>query len=256
MSSQTMRVVMLAVAMLQPDPQNPRKTTDGGTLRELAFDIKRRGVLIPILCRRTGDVCMIIDGHRRHAAAPLAGLKEVPCIVFGEEVTEAQVREVQLVTSLQSVALSSHQTYLGMRNWLDLHPGASGKELSQAISRSESYVSMVLSLDKLIQPLKDLAAQGKLSIKQWYALSKLSPEAQAAKLNGHQPDEHETVKVTRISTPVPGKKAKLTITGKDISLASAIEIAQEFVRLAKVAAADGVSAKVFEGVCKDKAKAK
>jgi ParB/RepB/Spo0J family partition protein len=255
LSAQTMKVVMLAVAMLQPHEKNPGKAREGNNLQELKLDVLRRGILVPLLVRRNGDVYQIVDGHRRHAVAILAGLECVPCIVFGDEVTETQVREIQLVTQLQSEALSPYCVYLGIKNLQELQPDATGADLAKAISRSESYVSTVLSLDRLIQPLKDRARDGKIGLRQWYMLSKLSPGKQAEKLNGHhQAGEHETVKVTKISCCVPGKKAKLTISGKEISLVQAIDIVQEWLRLAKKATEEGVSAKSFERVCRDKAK--
>ncbi len=257
MSTETMTVVMLLAAMLQPDPKNPRRKANGDEgLRELALDIKRRGVLLPLLVRRDGEVCIIIDGHRRHAAALLAGLEKVPCLVFGKEATEAEVREAQLVTQLHSQALTPFEIYTGAKNWLALHAGANGKQLAEAISRSEGYVSMVLSLDRCIAQAKALAAAGELGLKEWYALSKLSPEKQVEKLKGHQPEgEHETIKVKRIKCEVPGRKAKLVISGKDMSLAQAIDIVQEWLREAKKAAEQGLSATSFERVCRDKSKA-
>ncbi len=51
MSTQTMRIVMFAVAALQPNPNNPRKDIEAEDLSE---DIKRRGVLCPLLVRPVG----------------------------------------------------------------------------------------------------------------------------------------------------------------------------------------------------------
>jgi ParB-like chromosome segregation protein Spo0J len=62
-----MTVVMLAVAILLPDPKNPRQLKEGEDLQQLSLDIKRRGILVPLLVRREGENCVIIDGHRRHA---------------------------------------------------------------------------------------------------------------------------------------------------------------------------------------------
>jgi ParB/RepB/Spo0J family partition protein len=266
-----MPVLQLTAVTLQPDPKNPRKAADSEDLqlelRLLGQDMKRRGVLVPLLVRRNGDVYIVIDGHRRLAAAllPDVGIEKLPCIVFEKDVTEAQIREAQLVTQLHSQALSPYEVYRGCKNWLELHPGSTAKHLTQAINRSEAFVSMILSLDKCLPEVKQAAAEGKIGFKDWHAISQADDQLVllAAKLKGASSEqlkrlrksggEQETVKVTRIKCDVPGRKANLTITGRDISLAQAIEIVQDWLREAKRAAEQGLSAKSFERVCKDRA---
>jgi ParB/RepB/Spo0J family partition protein len=255
-SVQTMTVVMLLVGMIQPDPSNLRQVKDDDGLRDLALDVKRRSVLVPLIVRKVSERYGLIDGHRRLAAARMAGLSEVPCVVMGKDVTEAQIREMQLVTQLHSEALTPHETYVGLKNLRALYPDAPAKVLAGMISKTEGYVSMILSLDRCIQPVKDDAAAGKIGMKQWYRFSKLSPERQAEKMSGQeQPGEDETVTVGKIKCEVPGKNASIIISGKDISLSKAIEVVQEWLREAKKAAEQNLSAKSFERICKDKAKA-
>jgi ParB-like chromosome segregation protein Spo0J len=241
------------LSFFRVNPDNLRKSYDLLELQQLRDSLVIKQ-WVPLICGPDG---LVYDGNRRLKAALLDGRPaELEVIILEGVPTVAAICEIQLVTSLARADLEPYSVYQGFVGWLKASPGKCGADLARAVGRSEGYVSMVLSLSKCIPQVQELAAANKIGMKLWWAYSRLSPEQQIAKLKGHAPNGHETEKVTRISTPVPGKKAKLTITGKDISLASAIEIAQEFVRLAKAAAADGVSAKVFEGVCKDRAKAK
>lgn len=262
-------ILLLAAITLQPDPKNPRKPADSEDvrleLRLLGQDMKSRGVLVPLLVRRNGDVYVVIDGHRRREAALLVGIEKLPCIVFEKDVTEAEIREAQLVTQLHSQALSPYEVYCGAKNWLNLHPGSTAKHLAQAIKRSEAFLSMILSLDKCLPEVKQAAAGGKIGFKDWHAISQADDQLAllAAKLKGASAErlkrlrksagEQETVKVTRIKCEVPGKKATITISGQNISLSSAIDIAAEWLREAKKAAEQGLSAKSFERVMRDKA---
>ena len=70
----------IKVERLLPHPQNPRK--DLGDLTELANSIRENGIMqnLTVVPKGHGYHTIII-GHRRHAAAKLAGLKEVPCVV-------------------------------------------------------------------------------------------------------------------------------------------------------------------------------
>ena len=73
-------VFMLGVNKISPSPENallyhPVTPDDPATI-ELANSIAERGVLEPIVISEDG---YIISGHRRHCAARIAGLTEVPC---------------------------------------------------------------------------------------------------------------------------------------------------------------------------------
>lgn len=77
-------MIYLPVDRLHPHPDNPRK--DLGDLSELADSIKANGifqnltVVVDDLTSTISDFTVII-GHRRLAAAKMAGLTEVPCVI-------------------------------------------------------------------------------------------------------------------------------------------------------------------------------
>lgn len=81
-------ITNIEVKKISPHPDNPRK--DLGDLNELAESIKANGILqnltvVPYIGEVTGEpldgLYRVIIGHRRLAAAKLAGLTEVPCII-------------------------------------------------------------------------------------------------------------------------------------------------------------------------------
>ena len=76
-------IVMLPIENLLPHPLNPRKGL--GDLTELADSIRTQGVLQNLTVvpepLEGQDKYRILIGHRRHAAAKLAGLTELPCSV-------------------------------------------------------------------------------------------------------------------------------------------------------------------------------
>ena len=60
----------------------PFKVSDDEKMEELTESIRERGVLLPILVRKTNDEeYEIISGHRRAHAARLAGIEKVPVII-------------------------------------------------------------------------------------------------------------------------------------------------------------------------------
>jgi DNA modification methylase len=72
---------------LKPNPANPRRH-EPAQLRRLAKIIKKFGFRVPILVDRTR---MIIAGHARCLAAPVAGLTEVPTILV-DDLTDAEIK--------------------------------------------------------------------------------------------------------------------------------------------------------------------
>ena len=61
---------------------HPFKVPDDEKMEELTESIRERGVLLPILVRKTNDEeYEIISGHRRTHAARLAGIEKVPVII-------------------------------------------------------------------------------------------------------------------------------------------------------------------------------
>ena len=64
-----------------PNRSQPRKHFDESKLQELAESIKEKGILEPLIVRRTDQGYELIVGERRWRAAQKAGLKEVPVLV-------------------------------------------------------------------------------------------------------------------------------------------------------------------------------
>ncbi len=82
-----------------PNPSQPRKQFDESKLQELAESIREKGILEPLLVRRTDQGYELIVGERRWRAAQKAGLREVPVLV--KEVEGRDAFEISLIENLQ-----------------------------------------------------------------------------------------------------------------------------------------------------------
>ena len=72
----------LSISDLLPNKYQPRKIFDEDNLNDLTNSIKERGILQPIIVRKSNDdrsKFEIIAGERRWLAAQRAGLHNVPC---------------------------------------------------------------------------------------------------------------------------------------------------------------------------------
>ena len=74
----------LQISDLVPNKYQPRKIFDETSLEELTNSIKERGMIQPIIVRKSNDDMSkfeIIAGERRWLAAQRAGLHNVPVVI-------------------------------------------------------------------------------------------------------------------------------------------------------------------------------
>ncbi|MFQ8761819.1 MAG: ParB/RepB/Spo0J family partition protein [Intestinimonas sp.] len=120
-------ITYISVKELHPHPDNPRK--DVGDVSELAESIKANGVLqnltvVPntVTGEITGDTWQrgykVIIGHRRLAAAKLAGLEELPCVVV--EMSEREQLSTMLTENMQRSDLTVYEQAQGFQMMLDM----------------------------------------------------------------------------------------------------------------------------------------
>jgi ParB family chromosome partitioning protein len=138
---------MIPVDELQPHPDNPRK--DLGDLTELADSIRANGIFQNLTVLRdcdpdTGKSTVII-GHRRLAAAKLAGLKEVPCMVV--EMDEKEQISTMLLENMQRSDLTIYEQAQGFQMMLDM--GETQDSISEKTGFSKTTVRHRLKLLEL-----------------------------------------------------------------------------------------------------------
>jgi len=75
--------VLVPLRRVRPDRRFPLRAAVGADLGGLVASIRSRGVVQPIVVEPDGDGYVIREGHRRAAAAVLAGLTEIPALVQG-----------------------------------------------------------------------------------------------------------------------------------------------------------------------------
>lgn len=138
---------LIETQKLHPHPDNPRKEL--GDLTELADSIKTNGIfqnltVVPIADKK-GEYTVII-GHRRLAAAKIAGLKQVPCVVV--EMDAKKQLSTMLLENMQRSDLSLYEQAQGIQMVINL--GESISDVAKSTGFSESTIRRrvkLLSLD-------------------------------------------------------------------------------------------------------------
>ncbi len=149
------------VLRIDPHPGNVR--ADPGDLTELADSIREQGILQPIIVQpqpgRPGRF-IVLGGHRRLAAAKLAGLEEVP-IVVRPATGPAKAIEVMLVENCQRRDLGPVEKAEAL-GALRKH-GYTATHIAQRTGLTISTVSYYLSLLELSAASLEQIRAGQLS---------------------------------------------------------------------------------------------
>jgi ParB family transcriptional regulator, chromosome partitioning protein len=151
-------LTVVALASVEPNPEQPRRYFAEDKLTELAASILERGLLQPIVVRRrTEGGYQILAGERRFRAAQLAGLDRLPAVVRDG----GDALEIALIENLQREDLAPLEEAEALAALVDRH-GYSHREIADLLGKSRPYVSNTLALTRLPEPVKtDLHREGR-----------------------------------------------------------------------------------------------
>src|SRR5499433_3522082 len=166
----------LPITSIVANPQQPRKTFDSTSLRDLSDSLKRTGVLQPVVVRRYGQQYQIVVGERRWRAAQMAGLTHIPAIV--REATEAQSLELALVENLLREDLNPMEEAEAFQRLLTDFAWTQ-EELGERVGKDRSSIANFLRLLKLPELIQADLRTGRLTMGHARALLSLtSPDDQ------------------------------------------------------------------------------
>ena len=147
-----MKIEMVPLYQLEPHPDNPRK--DLGDLSELVESIKANGIMqnLTAVPGETVGMFRVIIGHRRMAAAKLAGLTEVPCVLSTMDKKEQMV--TMLAENMQRSDLTPYEQAWGFQQMSLL--GCGVDEIAEKSGFSKATVKRRLEIAKLDPELLQL----------------------------------------------------------------------------------------------------
>ena len=153
----------LSISDLVRNKYQPRKNFNQENLDELTNSIKERGIIQPIIVRKSVEQKLkyeIIAGERRWLAAQNAGLHEVPVVIT--EADDLKSLEFAIVENVQRVDLNVIEEAQGYQRLIDDFSYDQNK-VAQFIGKSRSHVSNCLRLLNLPREVIDLIKINKLS---------------------------------------------------------------------------------------------
>jgi ParB family chromosome partitioning protein len=151
----------LAVELVSPNPDQPRKHFDEDALQALADSLKDRGVLQPVLVRpRPGGTYELVAGERRWRAARLAGLQTLPAVV--QQRDGAQSLEIALIENMAREDLNPIEAARAVAALVE-ELGLTREAVGRRVGRSRVAISNLLRLLDLPDEALALVEDGSLS---------------------------------------------------------------------------------------------
>jgi ParB family chromosome partitioning protein len=136
----------LSISDLVPSKYQPRKIFDETSLEDLTNSIKERGVIQPIIVRKSNDnnyKFEIIAGERRWLAAQKAGLHTVPVVITN--IDDLRSLEFAIVENVQRYDLNPLEEAQGYKRLIDEFNYDQDK-VSKFIGKSRSHIANCLRL--------------------------------------------------------------------------------------------------------------
>lgn len=164
----------LRISCIEPRSDQPRKTFDHESLEILADSIATYGVLQPIIVRENADASgtyVIIAGERRWRAAKMAGLNEIPAVIFdGDDLKAAQVA---MIENIQREDLNPVEEAFGYRDLLDRF-GLTQDQVAKQVGKSRPAIANAIRLLDLPEDVLEMLRDGTISAGHARALLGLS----------------------------------------------------------------------------------
>ena len=157
------RANQLQISDLIPNKYQPRKIFDENNLEDLTNSIKERGVIQPIIVRKSNDdnsKYEIIAGERRWLAAQRAGLNEVPVVVTKAD--DLKSLEFAIVENVQRHDLNPLEEAQGYKRLIDEF-SYDQEKVAKFIGKSRSHIANCLRLLTLPNEVIELIEAQKLT---------------------------------------------------------------------------------------------
>ncbi|VWX53740.1 ParB/RepB/Spo0J family partition protein [Novosphingobium sp. 9U] len=155
-------LALLPVALISPDPQQPRRHFDEDALDELAASIAQRGVIQPVVVRALDQGrYQLVAGERRWRAAQKAQLHEIPALI--RDLSDRDVMALALIENLQREDLNPIEEARAYHRLAESE-GLTQAEIAKMVDKSRSHVANLQRLLALPETVMDLVERGSLSM--------------------------------------------------------------------------------------------
>ncbi len=174
-------VLELEVEKIRPNPYQPRASFNPEKLDELTNSIKEKGVIQPIIVRKTDEGYELVAGERRLVAAKKLGLVIIPAIL-AENLSKEGSLELSIIENVQREDLNPIDQAKGYKRLIEEFE-LSHEDISKKVGKDRTTISNILRLLHLPEEVQKSLVSGELSEGHCRALLSLDTDAQRIELS-------------------------------------------------------------------------
>ncbi|KDR96372.1 chromosome partitioning protein, ParB family [Peptoclostridium litorale DSM 5388] len=172
----------------------PRKIFDEKKLEDLSNSIRIHGIIQPIVVQKKMDRFMIVAGERRYRASVIAGLENIPCVVWDGKSSKG-IMEVALIENIQRENLNPIEEAIAYRELCEKY-GLTQENIAASVGKSRPYIANMIRLLNLSDQVVLFLREGKISAGHGKALLKIKNANEQRKLANRIAEEGLSVRVT------------------------------------------------------------
>jgi len=155
------RIYEISVAQIDDNPSQPRQNMDSSALAELANSIRTHGILQPVLLKQVGQRYQLVAGHRRTAAAKIAGFQTIPAIIRADTTPEQQI-EWALIENIQREDLNPIERAKAYRAYIERF-SITHSQAAERLGEDRTTITNFLRLLDLPTDIQDMVTAGAIS---------------------------------------------------------------------------------------------
>ena len=140
------QIIYISINKINSNPYQPRSIFDKDKLDELAYSIKKHGILQPIIVSKNKDLYELIVGERRLKAAKLLNFKEIPVII--REVSDRDKLELSIIENIQRQNLNPIEEGRSYKRLMEEF-GLTQEEIAKQVGKGISSVNSSIRILKL-----------------------------------------------------------------------------------------------------------
>lgn len=184
-------VLEVSVENIKTGTWQPRRHFDEASLVDLTESIRTRGVVQPLLVRKSGNAYELIAGERRFRAARKAERTSVPVILL--DATDQEALEIALIENLQREDLNPIEEAEGYRLLMSEFE-LTQEDVSSRVSKARATVGNALRLLDLSELIRAQLAEGRISTGHAKVLLQVSSPAERELIALSIESEHLSVR--------------------------------------------------------------
>ena len=158
----------ILISKIKPNPNQPRKSFEDKSLKQLAQTIEEKGLITPITVKQDDNKYVIVAGERRYRAHKLLKKKRILAYVIDAE-SNKDIMYMALIENIQREDLNPIEEAKGYR-YLQDNLKSSITEIAKTVGKSRPAVSNTLRLLKLPSQIQDSILKGEINAGQARAI--------------------------------------------------------------------------------------